>query len=233
MITTTIKVLAVDNEQLLLWALERAGKGRLLDIKTASTTEQALVEVGQCHYDLFLLDFDLQEPSHRELLQAIDECCPYVPIILMTTSDTESLELNNTIRATRKRGAWHLLEKPFSLDKLTSFIEVIFRDEGTVKGGINSLTHNYDREKRRHLRRPYVQSVNFSFETIVGGVLKRVPSKGILTDISDGGSCLLAHEQLQPDQVITFEDNSLRQCGGVSWSRVIEEETYRYGLQFC
>ena len=35
MVTKLIKVLAVDDEQLLLWALEKAGKSRFLDIKTA------------------------------------------------------------------------------------------------------------------------------------------------------------------------------------------------------
>lgn len=233
MITKSVKILAVDDEQLLLWALERACKGRSLDIKTAVSTEQALKDIVQHHFDLFLLDFDLKDPSRRELLEAIDECCPYVPIIIMTTSDTKSCVLNDAIRATRKRGAWHLLEKPFSLDKLISFIEVIFQDEGKVKVCLNSLTHNYDQEKRGQLRRPYVQSVNFSFKTIADGVSERVSSRGILTDISDSGSCLLAHEPLQLDQVITFEDDSLQQCGSVSWRTLIEEGTYRFGLQFC
>lgn len=233
MITKSVKILAVDNEQLLLWALERACKGRFLDIKTAATTDLALEEIEQHHFDLFLLDFDLKDPSRLELLQAIDECCPYVPIIIMTTSDTKSCELNDAIRATRKRGAWHLLEKPFSLDKLISFIEVIFQDGGQVKVCLSSLTHNYDQEKRRHLRRPYVQSIHFSFKTVEDGESERVSAKGILTDISDTGSCLLAHEWLHPNQVITIEDDSLQQCGSVTWSTKIEADTYRFGLQFC
>ena len=233
MIKKSVKILAVDDEQLLLWALERACKGRFLDLKTAVSTEQALKEIAQQHFDLFLLDFDLKDPSRLELLEAIDECCPYIPIIIMTTSDTESCELNNAIRATRKRGAWHLLEKPFSLDKLISFIEVIFQDEGNVKVCLNSLTHNYDQEKRRNLRRPHVQAINFSFKTIDDGSSKRVSAKGILTDISETGSCLLAHEWLHPNQVITIDDDSLQQCGSVTWSTKIEDNTYRFGLQFC
>jgi len=227
-----LKILAVDDDKLILWALEKACKGRELDVKTATSVELALEEIGKQHFDLFLIDFNLRDKGHLELLEAIDSCCPYVPIIIMTTTDAESCELNDLIRSTRKKGAWHVLEKPFSLDKMISFIEVIFQDQGNVKVCLNSLTHNYDQEKRQKLRRPYVQAVNFSFKTIVDGVSRRVVSKGILTDISDSGSCLLAHEQLQPDQVISFEDEDLKQCGFISWSVPIEEETFRCGLQF-
>ena len=227
-----LKILAVDDDQLILWALVRACKGRELEVQTATTTEQAMTAIEKTHFDLFLLDFSLRDNDQLELLKAIDACCPYVPIIIMTTTDAESCELNDLIRSTRKNGAWHILEKPFSLDKMISFIEVIFQDRGNVKVCLNSLTHNYDQEKRLQLRRPHVQAVNFSFKAIVDGVSTRVVSKGILTDISDSGSCLLAHEQLQPDQVISFEDEGLLQCGFISWSVPIEEGTFRCGVQF-
>jgi DNA-binding NtrC family response regulator len=233
MTKSLLKILAVDNDELILWALEKACKGRELDVKTSTSVEQALEEIGKHHFDLFLIDFNLRDMDQLELLEAIDSCCPYVPIIIMTTTDAESCELNDLIRSTRKKGAWHVLEKPFSLDKMISFIEVIFQDQGNVKVCLNSLTHNYDQEKRQKLRRPYVQAVNFSFKTIVDGVSTRVMAKGILTDISDSGSCLLAHEQLQPEQVISFEDEDLQHCGLISWRVPIEEETYRFGVQFC
>ena len=79
----------------------------------------------------------------------------------------------------------------------------------------------------------YADDFPEAYKTIIDGVSTRVSTKGILTDISDSGSCLLAHEQLQPEQVISFEDDSLRQCGSVSWSVMIEEQTYRCGIQFC
>lgn len=231
--TNLMRVLAVDDEQLLLWALERACKGRFLDIRTAVSTEQAIEEVAGCDFDLFLLDFDLKDPSRLQLLHAIDECCPYIPIIIMTTSDTKSSELNDIIRAVRKHGAWHLLEKPFSLDRMIGLIELIFQNQGNVKEDMNTLTNNFEQEKRHTYRRPHVQPVNFSFETIANGVSTRVSSRGILTDISHDGSGMLAQEPLQPDQVVSFEDETLQRCGAVSWSVMIAENTYRCGLQFC
>lgn len=228
-----LKILAVDDEQLLLWALERACKGRSLDIKTAVTTQQALAEIELCHFDLFLLDFDLKDPSRLELLKAIDERCPYVPIIFMTTADMKSCELNDTIRAARKQGAWHLLEKPFSLDRMISFVEVIFQDQGHVKLCLNDLSHNYDNEKRLQIRRPHVQSMSFSFKSIVDGKQLKTFTAGILTDISDCGLGLLTHSALKPDQVLTFGDMLMKQCGIIAWSSMIDAQTCRAGIRLC
>lgn len=227
-----IKILAIDDEPLLLWALERACDGRRLDIETSSSSQQALKVLEENCFDLFLVDFDPRNTARAELLKAIDERYPYVPIIIMTTFDTKSCELSDTIRTIRKQGEWHLLEKPFRLNKLIAFIEVIFQLEGNVKVCLNSLTHNYDQEKRSQLRRLHVKPVSISFDEEVDGAPKRIHSKGILTDISNFGSCLLVNEQLQPEQIIRFEDADLKLCGRISWCTMIEEATYRCGVQF-
>ena len=228
-----LKILAVDNEQLLLRALERAFKGRSLDIHTATSGEQALAKVGQGSFDLFLLGFDWQEPSDLQLLQTVDEHCPHVPVILMTTSSLDSGPLNGAIKETRRHGAWHLLEKPFSLDRMLQLIEVNFLGQDKAKIMQDALTQNDVHEKRHHYRRPHVHPVDFSFQTIVDGKTRRLAAKGILTDISDCGSGMLAHVQLQADQVISFENGFFRRTGVVAWSSMIEQETCRFGVRFC
>lgn len=233
MVIAPLKILAVDDEQLLLWALERACEGRALDITTAVTTEQALAEIERCHYDLFLLDFDLRDQSRLELLKAIDQRCPYVPIIFMTTADMKSCELNDAIRAARKQGAWHLMEKPFSLDRMLSFIELIFQEHDNVKLCLNDLSHNYENEKRVKYRYPHVKTVEISFKTISDGEQKKNVARGILTDICDSGLGLLTHSPLKQDQVITFGEPLQQQCGVVAWSSRIEDETCRVGIRLC
>ena len=68
-----LKILAVDKEQLLLCALERACKGRTFDIKTAATPEQAYAEIALHHIDLFLLELDMHDEKSLELLKTVDE----------------------------------------------------------------------------------------------------------------------------------------------------------------
>ena len=228
-----LKMLAVDNELLLLTALERAFKNRSIEITTAATMPQAMAEIGKRQHDLFLLELNMIEPNSLELLKTIDVCCPYVPIIIMTTSDTDSIELHETISTLRKHGTWHLLDKPFSLDRLLHSIEQILKEKLGCSPNTYPLTQNYGKERRKQFRHPHVQPVNFTFTTFLDGVSTRVASKGILTDVSDGGYCLLVHERLQPDLVLTFDDESLRACGSVSWSMMIEAGTCRCGVQFC
>lgn len=228
-----LKILAIDDEPLLLWALKRAGRERALDITTAATTDQALLEIATCHYDLFLLDLDLKDSSRQALLEYIDETCPYVPVIIMTTAEARSCELNEIIRSTRKQGAWHLLEKPFSLDRLVHFVEVIFHAPFNIKLGMTDLTHNYDTEKRLHIRRPHVLPFSFTLRTIVNGAQEKMVTNGILTDISDCGIGLLAHFHLKRDQVLSFGPELKEQCGIVAWSRMIEDQTYRAGIHLC
>jgi DNA-binding response OmpR family regulator len=228
-----LKILAVDSEQLLLCALERGCKGKSFGITTASTTEQALESIEHSHFDLFLLELDLQYRESLQLLKTIDARCPYVPIIVMSASLMSTGEIGDVIRTVRKHGAWHLLEKPFSLDKMLSFVKDIFQEHDHIIHGMNSLTHNYDQENRDQFRRPYVQPIYFSFKTVVEGASKRIPTKGILTDISEYGSGILAHQQLHPAQVVSFEDGFVTESGIVAWSVMIEKETCRFGVQFC
>lgn len=226
-----LKILAVDDEQLLLWALERACEGRALNITTANSNQQALAEIELCLFDLFLIDFDLRDPNRLELLKAIDQRCPYVPIIFMTTADMNSCELNDAIRAARKQGAWHLMEKPFSLDRMTSFIEVIFQDRDNVKLCVNNLSHNYDHEKRLKFRHPHVQKVDMSYSLVVDGEEKKISAAGILTDISDSGLGLLSHSPLNRDLVLKFEEEQIRHCGIVAWSCRLDTTTCRAGIR--
>lgn len=228
-----LKILAVDDEQLLLWALKRAGKERALDICTATTTDQALAEIELFHYDLFLLDFDLNDQNRQMLLKAIDQRCPYVPIIIMTTSDTESGQLNDAIRSVRKQGAWHLLEKPFSLDRMINFVEVIFQDHCNAKLCLTDLAHNFENEKRRHHRRPHVLAVSFSLKSIIDGAQQELNATGILTDISDCGIGMLSHFPLVQDQIISFGQELKEYYGFVIWSSMIEDRTCRAGIRLC
>jgi len=78
-----------------------------------------------------------------------------------------------------------------------------------------------------------VQPVHFSFKSMVDGEMKRIAANGILTDISDCGSGILAHKQMYPEQVISFEDEFMKQNGIVAWSVMIDNETCRFGVQFC
>ena len=70
----------------------------------------------------------------------------------------------------------------------------MFQDHEYDSLGLNSLTQNFDQENRDQFRRPFVQPVHFSYNSIVDGASTRISAKGILTDISEHGSGILAHK---------------------------------------
>jgi len=233
MTAAPLKILAIDDEQLLLWALERALKGRELQVNTASTVEQALNQIEHAHYDLFLLDFDMKDKNSHSLLRKIDELCPYVPVIIMTTSDAKSTELNEAIRSVRKQGAWHLLEKPFRLDRLTSCVDLIFNEQNAIKYSLTELASNYGNEKRQYVRRPHVLPVDLRIKHIIDGETREVVTRSILTDISECGVGLLSNSPLEKDQLIGFGGELREQFGIVAWCHMIEEKTCRAGIRLC
>lgn len=228
-----LKILAVDNEELLLWALERAFKNRSLELSTATNIEQALSAIGQCFYDLYILDVDGQNQSQLQLLTWIDENCPFVPIIFTTACDTKSPVLKEKIKRLRRRGEWHLLGKPFDLEEIFRSIEKLFQNIECMKLGGRCLAHSYDHEKRDQVRNPHVQPIKFSFIDLIDGNEQEIKKKGIITDISSGGIGLLTDSKLKEKQVISFEDTLNRKFGIVSWCSVLDKQSCRVGIHLC
>jgi len=227
------KILVVDDDMLILLALSRAFRHRLLDISTAASAVHALALMKETRFDLFILDLDLQGHSGFELLSEIDNRFPYVPIIMTTTADVNSAELSEEIASLRKKGVWHLLEKPFRLDNLNLLIEKNLEQQNGKL--IRNLTksHSHGEDKRNHLRKAHIMPAKLSFEVIKDGELVRETVNAILTDISDGGVGLLTEIPLEYSQVVSFEDTLERKCGVVTWSALVEDQTCRAGIHFC
>ncbi|SHJ27091.1 Response regulator receiver domain-containing protein [Malonomonas rubra DSM 5091] len=228
-----LKILAFDSEQLLLWALKRAGKSRSLEIETASSLPQAYNEIEQHHFDLYLIAYDSRDKNRLKLLQAIDEKYPYVPIIIMTTNEVNCYHLNDEIKSVRHHGSWHLLEKPFRLEKILGFIDLLFHNVEHLKKAAPDLVHHFDNEKRGQFRRSHILPLDYSYPSIVKGKEIKTYTSGIVTDISDCGLGLLSRSPLEEEMLIQFGDTMLRQYGIVAWSTKLEKETYRAGIKLC
>lgn len=233
MIAAPLKILAFDSQPLLLWALKRAGQTRMIDVITVETPDEALAELSGGYFDLFLLDYDLDNDDHRSLLETIDNWCPYIPVVIMTANDIQGREVNDSIRQVRKNGAWHLLEKPFGLDHVLSFIEMIFQGTSTTKFEFSDIGHNFENERRRSLRRSFVLPIDFSYKQVRDGEQQQVSESAILTDICCTGIGLLASCALKQSQVISLDLESKTLHGIVAWSQMIGAQTCRVGIHIC
>jgi CheY-like chemotaxis protein len=233
MVLDAQKILVVDDDMLILLALERAYRNRHLDITTAASADHALSLLNSTRFDLFVVDLDLDNRSGFQLLQTLDERFPYIPIILNTAADITSNELSQEITRIRKKGVWHLLEKPFSLDLLNGMIEK-FLDQQDNRLTLNlNQSHTHGEEQRSYRRKAHIMPTNLSFDAICAGELIRETVKVILTDVSDCGVGLLTNRPLEKSQVVRFDDALGQKCGVVAWSMVVSDLTCRAGVQFC
>jgi hypothetical protein len=165
-------------------------------------------------------------------MATIDERFPYIPLILTTADDVKFQGLKDQISSIRRRGIWHLLEKPFTLDLMISLIEknLGHQEDRLFRNLTNS--HDFGEDKRGHRRKVYILPEEISFELAREGEMTRETINTIVTDISDGGVGLLTNMRLEKSKIVSFLGTLAGKCGRVSWSAQVDSQTCRAGIQF-
>ncbi|MFO0868597.1 MAG: sigma-54 dependent transcriptional regulator [Pirellulales bacterium] len=107
------KLLVVDDEPSIVWALTRLGRELGHEVVAASSAEQALGTVDSAGPDVILLDVRLPGMSGLDAMARFRERCPHVPLLIMTAYG----DLPTAVAAVRN-GAFEYLVKPFDLSKV-------------------------------------------------------------------------------------------------------------------
>lgn len=131
-----MKILIVDDEQVLLNQLKHAFENQRYMIETASDGEAALDKLFSDSFDLIILDIMLPKRDGLSVLEEIRQAGMSTPVLMLTarvgTDDKISgLDL----------GADDYLPKPFSLDELLARTRALLRRSG---GQINSVLSTKD-----------------------------------------------------------------------------------------
>jgi DNA-binding NtrC family response regulator len=111
-----LRVLVVDGEPLIRWALAKALEASGHRVVTAADADAALHTVICEGLDAALIDCQLADGRNLSLLDVIHRISPDLPVIGMTAFPSDEV----TLRA-REHGAIRTLEKPFdvfSLDRV-------------------------------------------------------------------------------------------------------------------
>ena len=117
------KMLIVDDDQLIGWALEKGLPGENLSVTIVETGQDALLEIGKNHYHLVLLDIHLPDINGLELLGEIRRKSPDSRIFI-TSADVSESNKEKAISG----GACQFLEKPFSISAIQSLLRSAFGD---------------------------------------------------------------------------------------------------------
>jgi DNA-binding NtrC family response regulator len=114
---TLLRILVVDDEPLILWAISRfLGKSAI--VKTVSTAEEAIDEIGEQHYDLCFLDNILPGMTGFEAMKIINERSPDTKVAIMSGS-----VMDDAMKEQIEDLAYAFIEKPFELSCISGVAE--------------------------------------------------------------------------------------------------------------
>jgi DNA-binding NtrC family response regulator len=113
------RVLVVDDERLLRWAVAETLTAHGYEVSEAADAKSALKAIGasRTSTDLVLLDLFLPDACDLRVLNLVRTIVPSVPVILMTAFSTPEI-----VEQALAVGARVIL-KPFDMDTLTALIE--------------------------------------------------------------------------------------------------------------
>ena len=112
-----ISVLAVDDEPGMLH-LVSAVLGKMYDVVTARSTDEALQKISLSEPDVIITDVRMPGDSGLVLLARVREQHPHIPVILMTGYGDKEVAVTAL-----KTGAFDFLDKPFSNSELIASME--------------------------------------------------------------------------------------------------------------
>ena len=133
-IAPTSRVLIVDDELLIRWALREVleAKGYLVsEAGTAASARSAMVATGAIP-DAVVLDYRLPDSNDLVLLTAIRQESPATPVIMMTAYGTAEM-----IRDALELGAFRVVNKPFEVHEMADLVaSALGQGEGCVGGRV-------------------------------------------------------------------------------------------------
>jgi len=122
-----VKILAVDDEPGILFSL-RAGLKQYA-ITTCSNPREALLQVDERSFDIFIVDFKMPDMNGLELLLEIKKRVQN-PLGIMLTAFADKALLEELIN---RELVWKVIEKPFQLKNLRAVIDAAAEKSQHIK----------------------------------------------------------------------------------------------------
>ncbi|OGR00378.1 MAG: hypothetical protein A2505_08640 [Deltaproteobacteria bacterium RIFOXYD12_FULL_55_16] len=230
------KILIVDDDELVLYGLEKALQAEGVVVATAAGVSEAARKLSSCpSYDLCLLDVHLPDLHDLALMKTIRDLCPNIRIILMTASYVDDTILGEDLRETLGSGAWQFIAKPFDLHELKEIVvRALHTDDGYFHPGFRFNVEQFpERKARKNERKPFAGDIRYSMSDIENGEGGRLQLLARAIDLSEHGVGFFTEYPLRSAQVVSFEHDGLRRTGMVAWSTMIDERTCRAGVRFA
>ncbi|MBI1865152.1 MAG: sigma-54-dependent Fis family transcriptional regulator, partial [Nitrospirae bacterium] len=126
----TPRVLVVDDEHLIRWSLEQHLEKNGYEVITTSNGREAVQIVQDALPEAVLLDIQMPGMDGIEVLRAIREIDPDVPVVMITAHGGVGSAV-----AAMKLGAYDYVEKPFDIQRITVLLANAL-ERRTLKGEV-------------------------------------------------------------------------------------------------
>jgi two-component system KDP operon response regulator KdpE len=123
------KLLIVDDESTIRWALRKTLQGMNFDIEEAETGEQAIALVRTIRFDVVLLDIGMPGMNGIEACRELRKLMPMLGIVMLTVKNSEE----DKIRAL-DAGADDYVTKPFHIRELAARLRAAVRRAQASEG---------------------------------------------------------------------------------------------------
>ena len=135
---TMKKVLIVDDEEDMLWMLQRNLDNGIPNIETftAQSGDEALGILNENEMDLVITDINMPGMSGLELLTEVSQNFQDTKVIIMTAYPSNAFE-----NKAKKEGAVQFVEKPFDINDMRKIVEDCLKTADVIEtdGGIGLI----------------------------------------------------------------------------------------------
>ena len=148
----------VDDDRSIRWVIEKALSREGIAFNSFSSAQEALDALGASSPEVLVSDIRMPGRSGLELLQAVKQRHPAVPVIVMTAySDLDSAV------AAFQGGAYEYLPKPFDIDQAVDLIRRALDESRRETAGDRSRSSRQRKSsaRRRRCRRCSAPSAGF------------------------------------------------------------------------
>lgn len=112
------KILIVDDEELICWALKRSfEKHKGHTVHTARSADEALEKITENRYDIIITDWKSPSAENIEILRTARENGPTAPVIVALTSLSEDM-----LEKAPDYGVSRFINKPFQIEDVISAV---------------------------------------------------------------------------------------------------------------
>lgn len=133
------RLLLVDDEEMFLEYLSKRLRNLRYDVTTFLTGEEVLEKIGQCDFDVVILDVLMPGIDGLETLVEIKKMKPLTEVIMLTGDASLESGINGM-----RMGAFDYLRKPFDTDELVSKINGAYERKVEQEERIRLASKRYD-----------------------------------------------------------------------------------------